>query len=212
MIFDVDRIRDGRSFATRGVVARQRGEAIFNLSASFHGEEDGFEHQRPEPDVPPPDDFHSPEDFGLTGRDYLPNGWQTKGLPIEMKRDHGPDDWTEAQSIRRLWFRINGNLPDDDGLHNVLLTYMSDLALMSTAVRFHKPGFDSIMAASLDHAMWFHRKVRVNEWLLYDMQSPSAQGGRGLNFGHIYTEHGVLVASAAQEGLMRPIDPTRSST
>lgn len=210
VIFDVDRIRDGRSFATRRVVARQRGEAIFNLSASFHREEDGFEHQRAKPDVPSPDGFRSPEDYGVTGRDYLPNGWQTTGLPIEMRRDHGPDDWAAEQPVRRLWFRINGDLPDDDGLHNVILTYMSDLALMSTAVRFHRSGFDSIMAASLDHSLWFHRKVRVNEWLLYDMQSPSAQGARGLNFGHLYTQEGDLVASAAQEGLMRPIDTTKT--
>ena len=120
------------------------------------------------------------------------------------------DDWIEGEPIRRIWFRINGDLPDDDELHNILLTYMSDLSLMGTSVRFHKPDHGTVMGASLDHALWFHRKVRANEWLLYDMQSPSAQSARGLNFGHIYTEDGVLVASAAQEGLMRPIDTPRS--
>ena len=200
VILDVDRIRDGRSFATRRVVARQRGEAIFNLSASFHKDETGFDHQQSMPDVPGPDDVPSAEDFGLTSRDYLPRHWQTKGVPIEIRHFVSPNEWTPGELERKMW------LGDDTRRHRVMLTYLSDLALLGTAVRMHAPNFDRIMGASLDHALWFHRPVRADQWLLYSMNSPSASGARGFNLGQFFTEDGVLVASAAQEGLMRPME------
>ncbi len=204
VIYDVDRIRDGRSFATRRIVARQRGEAIFNLAASFHRPEDGFDHQQRMPETAGPLEFPSAEDFGLTPRDFFPHNWDTRGIPIELRHDRAPSEWQPGALERQMWFRINGALPDQPRVHNILLTYLSDLALMGTAVRTHAPSFEEIMGASLDHAMWFHRPVLANEWLLYDMRSPSASGARGFNIGHIYTESGTLVASTAQEGLMRP--------
>ncbi len=210
VILDVDRIRDGRSFATRRVVARQRGEAIFNLAASFHIVEEGFDHQQVQPITRGPYDFSGPEDFGMSPRDFFPHNWQTRGIPIEIRYDRSPAEWKPGALERQMWFRINGELPDDPGVHNIMLTYLSDLALMGTAVSAHAPSFDNLMGASLDHAMWFHRPVKANNWLLYDMKAPSASGARGFNIGHIYTEDGSLVASAAQEGLMRPLKRTDS--
>lgn len=210
VIYDVDRIRDGRSFATRRVVARQRGEAIYNLSASFHKVEDGFDHQMQAPDLGSALDAPTPEDFGLSPRDYLPRHWAPTGVPIEMRHLQGPDDWTPGQLDRNMWVRANGTLPDDPITHRLLLTYISDLSLLGTAVRMHTSGFERIMAASLDHSIWFHRPFRADEWLLYSTESPSASGARGFNVGHFFTEDGVLVASATQEGLMRQIDPEKS--
>ncbi|MDW3180178.1 MAG: acyl-CoA thioesterase II [Acidimicrobiia bacterium] len=203
VVYDVDCIRDGRSFATRRVVARQKGEAIYNLSASFHKVEDGFDHQAQMPDVPGPDDSPLPEDFGLTPRDYLPSYWALEGVPMGIRHLHGPDEWVPGVLHRNVWLRANGSLPDDPIVHRLMLTYLSDLSLLGTAVRMHTPGFDKIMAASLDHSIWFHREFRADEWLLYAMTSPSASGARGFNVGHFFTEDGVLVASATQEGLMR---------
>lgn len=205
VIYDVDCIRDGRSFVTRRVVARQRGEAIFNLASSFHKVEEGFDHQTEMPDVGPADDAPRPEDFGLTPRDYVPRFWQLNGVPLEIRHLTGPGDWEPGVSSRQVWFRINGTLSNDPVLHRLVLTYLSDLTLLSTAVRTHTPNFDHIMAASLDHAIWFHREFRADEWLLYSTTSPSASGARGFNLGQFFTEDGTLVASTAQEGLMRDL-------
>ncbi len=212
VIYDVDRIRDGRSFATRRVVARQRGEAIFNLSASFQKDESGFDHQLAKPDVPGPAHVPTAADFGLTPRDYLPTHWEPNGVPIDIRHFVSPSEWEPGELERRMWIRANGKLPADRVMHDLVLTYFSDLALLGTAVRMHAPNFDQIMGASLDHAIWFHRPVTADEWLLYSMTSPSASGARGFNVGHFFTEDGVLVASAAQEGLMRPIDPQGGRT
>lgn len=203
VIYDVDRIRDGRSFATRRVVARQRGEAIFNLSASFHKVEDGFDHQMHMPEVPTPAESPTAETFGLSPRDYLPRHWAPNGAPIEIRHLEGPDEWKPGMLRRNMWIRTNGSLPDDAVTQRLMLTYLSDLSLLGTAVRMHTHGFDQIMAASLDHAIWFHRPFRADEWLLYSTESPSASGARGFNVGHFFTEDGILVASATQEGLMR---------
>jgi len=205
VIYDVDRIRDGRSFATRRVVARQNGEAIYNLSASFHKVEDGFDHSVSMPDVPGPAAAPSPADFGLTARDYLPRHWTLNGVPVDIRHFNGPDDWEPGMNSLNLWLRINGTVPDDPIMHRLLLTYLSDFSLLGTSVRMHNPNFENIMAASLDHAIWFHREFRADEWLLYSTNSPSASGARGFNLGHFFTEDGTLVASAAQEGLMRYI-------
>jgi acyl-CoA thioesterase-2 len=203
VIYDVDRIRDGRSFATRRVVARQRGEAIFNLSASFHKVEDGFDHHMEKPDVPGPLDVPSAADYGLTPRDYLPRNWAPNGVPVEFRHLQDPKDWQPGTLQRDMWIRANGVLPDDPITHRLMLTYLSDLSLLGTAVRMHAQDFEHIMAASLDHAIWFHRPFRADEWLLYSTTSPSASGARGFNVGHFFTEDGTLVASATQEGLMR---------
>lgn len=206
VILDVDRIRDGRSFATRRVVARQRGEAIFNLSASFHKVEDGFDHQAAMPDVPGPNEAPTPETFGLTPADYLPRHWASNGVPVEIRHLQGPDDWTPGTLERHMWIRANGQLSDNAVTHRLMLTFLSDLSLLGTAVRMHTSGFENIMAASLDHSIWFHREFRADEWLLYSTNAPSASGARGFNIGHFFTEDGTLVASAVQEGLMRRID------
>jgi acyl-CoA thioesterase-2 len=209
VIYDVDRIRDGRSFSTRRVVARQRGEAIFNLAASFHIDEPGFDHQQSMPDVGGPDDFPTPEDHGHTSADYMPPHWDGPVVPIRV-RSHVPPsgELPDGQISADIWVRANGTLPDDEVLHRCVLTYMSDLALLGTSIRAHAKGFDTIMAASLDHALWFHREVRADQWLLYSLHSPSASGARGFNIGHYFTEDGVLLASAAQEGLIRRFDPS----
>ena len=210
VIYDVDRIRNGRSFATRRVVARQHGEAIFNLSASFHKHEEGFDHQAKMPDVGSPEDAPTPEDYGLTARDYLPRFWELKGIPLEIRHFGRPDDWEPGVKDREVWFRVNGTLGDDPVLHRLMLTYLSDLTLLGTAVRTHARNFDEIMAASLDHAVWFHREFRADEWLLYSTTSPSASGARGFNLGQFYSVDGTLVASTAQEGLMRDLSRPRS--
>lgn len=203
VVYDVDRIRDGRSFVTRRVVARQRGEAIYNLSCSFHKVEDGFDHQSDMPDVPAPDETPTPEDFGLTPRNYLPTHWAPEGVPVAMRRLQHPDAWEPGVLERNMWIKANGKLPNDPVVHRLMLTYLSDLSLLGTAVRRHVSGFEKIMAASLDHSIWFHREFRADEWLLYSTTSPSASGARGFNVGHFFTEDGLLVASATQEGLMR---------
>lgn len=203
VVYDVDRIRDGRSFVTRRVVARQKGEAIYNLSASFHKVEDGFDHQSAMPEVPRPSDAPTPEDFGLTPRSFMPTNWVSEGVPVAMRRLQAPADWAPGVLERNMWIKANGKLPDDPVVHRLMLTYLSDLSLLGTAVRMHTPNFDEIMAASLDHSIWFHRDFRADEWLLYSTTSPSASGARGFNVGHFFTEDGVLVASATQEGLMR---------
>lgn len=205
VIYDVDPIRDGRSFATRRVVARQHGEAIYNLSASFHKAEEGFDHQGEMPDIPGPNDAPDAAAFGLTARDYLPKQWQMNGIPLDFRHFAGPDDWAAGEMNRNMWVRVNGTLPDDEVTHRLMLTYLSDLALLGTSVRMHAKDFEHIMAASLDHAIWFHRPFRSDEWLLYSMTSPSANGARGFNLGHFFTEDGTLVASTAQEGLMRDL-------
>ena len=192
-------------FATRRVVARQRGEAIFNLSASFHKVEDGFDHHMQHPDAPGPHPHHVPSaaDYGLTPRDYLPRTCAPPGAPAEFRHLQDPKDWQPGTLQRDMWIRANGVLPDDPITHRLMLTYLSDLSLLGTAVRMHAQDFEHIMAASLDHAIWFHRPFRADEWLLYSTTSPSASGARGFNVGHFFTEDGTLVASATQEGLMR---------
>jgi len=203
VIYDVDRIRDGRSFATRRVVARQRGETSYNLAASFHKVEEGYEHQIDMPAVASPEDAPRPEDFGLSPRGYLPPHWNPKGIPFEFRRFHAPDDWEPGEPHRQTWIRMNGTLPDDPVVHRLALTYLSDLSLLSTAVYMHQPHFEDLMVASLDHAIWFHREFRADEWLLYSTTTPSAAGARGFNMGHFFGSDGTLVASTTQEGLMR---------
>jgi len=210
IIYEVERIRDGGSFTTRRVKAIQHGRAIFTMSVSFHKEEPGFEHFGPMPDVPPPEDLPSEQQLKDLLVAHLPENirsyWERE-RPIEMR----PVDISrymkreKAPPIQYIWMRANGALPDDPKLHQCVLAYASDFTLLDTALIAHgKLLFDKdIQLASLDHALWLHRPFRADDWLLYAQDSPSAHGSRGFCRGSVYTRDGVLVASVAQEGLVR---------
>jgi acyl-CoA thioesterase-2 len=211
IIYEVDRIRDGRSFTTRRVIAVQNGEAIFNMSASFQVEEEGHSHQRPMPQVAPPESVPSNDERIRKGveEDLHPFYHFLERLerPIEH-RDLDPQDPANLKPKPEphfVWFKARGPLPDDPLFHQCVLTYASDFYLLESALRMHGlTWFDpNLKVASLDHVIWFHRPFRADEWLLYDIESPNTSGARGLNFGYIYRQDGTLVASLAQEGLMR---------
>ncbi len=207
IVFKVDRIRDGGSFTTRNVVAIQHGEAIFSMSASFHKVEQGYSHQFPMPDVPDPETLPTEAEM----RDKVPETmsafWKLE-RPIEM-RPVSVENYlsTEARDTTTyIWFRTKGGaMPDDPVLHRCVLAYASDYSLLSASLRPHarRPFDPDLMMASLDHAIWFHRPFRADEWLLYVQDSPSAEGARGFCRGTIFSRDGVLVASVAQEGLIR---------
>jgi len=207
ILYEVDRIRDGRSFTTRRVVAIQHGRAIFNLSASFHIEEVGLEHELPMPDVPAPEELDSLVTRLEPYRDTL-GDWFAKPHPIDQ-RHIGELPFTHKsgkEPRQRLWIRADGTLPDADPLlHACIAAYASDMSLFDTMLAPHDVRWDDtdFMGASLDHCMWFHRPFRADEWLLYDMDSPSASGARGLARGFLFTREGELVVSMVQEGLMR---------
>jgi len=206
IVYETERVRDGRSFTTRRVLAIQHGEAIFSLSASFQLHEDGLEHSVPPPtDVPAPDTLPTIGERVVRGDDA---GWLARTpRPIDMRfvdepiwsttRDGGSD------APVRVWMRADGSLPDDRLLHVCLLTYASDMTLLGSVVARHDVPSDRLQMASLDHAMWFHRPFRADEWLLYTCYSPSASGSRGLATGRFTTQDGVLVATTVQEGLVR---------
>jgi acyl-CoA thioesterase-2 len=206
IIFNVDRIRDGRSFTTRNVVAIQHGHAIFSMSVSFHNPEEGFSHQFAMPDVPDPDTLPSEDELKSMVPPTMLGFWSLERpieiRPVSLTRYLEPD---KADLTQRLWFRTKGAMPDDKQLHQCALAYASDFTLLSAGLAPHaKRPFDpSLQMASLDHALWFHRDFRADEWLLYVQDSPSAEGARAYCRGSIYTRDGVLVASVAQEGLIR---------
>ena len=213
IIFDVDRIRDGRSFTTRRVVAIQHGRAIFNLSASFHVAEVGPEHQYTMPAAPDPDSLPTMRERLEPFADQFPPpflDWIRRERPIDTRSAELPRWLNPVPSVREpeqlVWFRANGKLPDDALLHACIVAYASDLTLLDTAVMAHAHSWDDdrFMIASLDHAMWFHRPLHADEWLLYHQKSPSAQGARGLAEGFIYREDGGLAVTVMQEGLIRP--------
>ena len=215
IVFTVDRIRDGNSFTTRRVVAVQRGRAIFNLSVSFHKREEGYAHQDEMPDVPGPETFPTLEDQMRELRGRVPEGmrsWLTSERPIET-RSSEPYSWFSTEPSRGpsyVWLRARGELGDDPLLHQCLLTYASDMALVDNIYRPHRSeGPRDVMMASLDHAMWFHRSFRIDDWLLYVQESPVAAGARGFARGALYARDGSMIGSVAQEGLMRRIDPSR---
>mgnify|MGYP006270227227 CR=1 FL=1 len=210
IVYEVDRLRDGRSFSTRRIVAIQHGRAIFNMAASFQMEEDGPEHQSPMPDVPPPSDLPNEQELLQGIDDHIPDAMRRFYLrerPIEFRPVDpvNPFDPHEEAPVRHLWLRARGEMPDDTLLHQSVLAYASDYGLLGTALRPHALSFlrPELQAATLDHALWLHRSFRVDQWLLYAMDSPSASGARGFTRGHIFTADGVLVASVTQEGLMR---------
>ena len=211
IIYEVDRQRDGRSFSSRRVVAIQHGRPILNLAASFQVPEEGLEHQTSMPQVPPPEALKDVTEYRRQLLDRAPESQLPRYLlherPFEFRPVQLPQfiDADPREPRARVWFRAAGRLPDDDALHRNVLAYVSDYYLIATATRPHGYTVFSkdLQLASLDHAMWFQRPFRVDEWLLYAMESPSASGARGLSRGLIYRQDGTLVAVVAQEGVMR---------
>jgi len=201
--FSVDRIRDGRSFTTRRVVAHQGGEAIFNLSASFAAAEEGISHQDPMPEAPPPETLEDWEDLRARA---LGDSSAMRDSPVEV-RPADPYDFGEPdrrlEPRQRSWIRVRGTLPDDPSIHMAVLVYVTDRTLLGTAARAHGLPWGRRMAASLDHAVWIHREVVLDGWLLYASESPAAHSARGLIFGGLYTADGTRIASVAQEALIR---------
>ena len=208
IVFTVDRIRDGRSFTTRRVVAIQNGKAIFNMAASFQIEEEGYDHQITMPDVPSPDNLLSSRELVEKYKKHLPAGvksFLSQPRPIEF-RPVAPEKsfgHINSEPSRSVWMKANGVISNDNNLHRMLLAYASDYNLLSTALQPHRSKISNLIMASLDHAMWFHREFRMDEWLLYSLDSPSASNSRGFTRGSIYNQEGILVASVVQEGLMR---------
>lgn len=210
ILYKVDRIRDGKSFTTRRVVAIQHGQAIFSMSISFQVVEDGLSHQFDMPDAPPPEAVRDELDIRkelMTKHPELFEGHPLTTRPIEFRPIDPADLFNPVKQAPRqmAWMRTRGVLPDDPRLHQCVLAYLSDWSLLDTATLPHGISYlqHNIQMASLDHAMWFHRPFRADEWLLYVQDSPSASGARGFNRGLIYSRDGALVASATQEGLMR---------
>ena len=212
ILYLVDRIRDGRTFTTRRVVAIQHGQAIFHLSASFQPEEAGPEHGVPMPEAPDPDALPSLAEWlapRLAGMPEQVRQWFARDRPIDVRPVEPMDPFhPEPRPPRQLvWIRANGDLPDSLLLHQCVVAYASDLTLLDTATLPHAIAWNDthFVMASLDHAMWFHRPFRADAWLLYAQESPAAHGARGFATGHLFTRDGRLVVSVAQEGLIRPV-------
>jgi acyl-CoA thioesterase II len=216
IVYFVDRLRDGTSFSTRQVTAIQHGRAIFNLSASFQIAERGFEHETPMPNVPPPEDLTNELELIRSMADRIPESIRktvTQDRPIDF-RPVTPLDLFQTEPLpplRYVWLRAIDKLPDEPLMHQAVLAYASDYGLLGTALRPHGVPVRSptLQLATLDHALWAHRPFRADEWLLYAMDSPVASGARGFTRGTFYTRDGQLVASVAQEGLMRRRDEPR---
>jgi acyl-CoA thioesterase-2 len=214
ILYDVDRIRDGRSFTTRRVVAIQHGRAIFNLSASFHVDEEGFDHQLPMPETTDPTELPTFEERMKPYAEKM-GDWYTRPRPFDQRYVADPLRAAPQKGPRephqQVWLRADGSLADDPLLHACMVAYASDMTLLDSILMPHQRAWDDpgVMMASLDHAMWFHRPIRADEWFLYDQHSPTATGGRGLAMGHIFTRDGRLAVSVVQEGLVRLVDPER---
>lgn len=207
VLYEVDRIRDGRSFTTRRVVGIQHGRAIFNLAASFHLDEPGLEHLEPMPDVSPADGLPTrAERFAARG---IEDPFADNPHPLDIRYvTTSPLDRNQPlPPVQQVWFRADGRLPDDQVLHTCLLTYASDMTLLDTTLLPHGSGAadETIQMASLDHAMWFHGDFRADEWLLYDQHTPATTGARGLATGRVFTHDGRLIANVVQEGLIRRV-------
>ncbi|GLW90821.1 acyl-CoA thioesterase II [Actinokineospora globicatena] len=211
IVYEVDRIRDGRSFTTRRVVAVQHGKAIFALSASFQSVESGIDHAEGMPEVPDPETLPTHAERMTPDLRAKFGDWADRPRPIDVRyvseppwlsRETGPRD-----ARNQVWMRTDGKLADDPLLHVCVLAYASDMTLLDAVLARHGVywGTDKVMGASLDHAMWFHRPFRADEWILYDCASPSASGGRGLATGRFFTRDGTLVATVVQEGLLRVV-------
>lgn len=213
IVYEVDRSRDGGSFSNRRVVAIQHGRPILNLAASFQVPEDGLEHQCEMPDVPGPDGLKDVTDIAQDALQKIPSKLRrflTKKRPFEFRHVE-PVYLSQGRKIspkKHVWIRAVDTLPDDPVLHQNLLTYVSDYELFGTATLPHGLSFgrSNVIMASLDHALWFHGRIKMDDWLLYAIDSPVSSGGRGLARGQFFTKEGNLVASSTQEGLMRVVD------
>jgi acyl-CoA thioesterase II len=210
ILYEVDRARDGRSFTARRVVAIQHGVQIFNLAASFQSPESGFDHQFEMPAVPPPEALEDAatvlarraHEFPEHLRDWILRPSPFDARPVILD---GPGDRPPRPPFDHIWFRAAGLVPDDVRCRQMLLAYVSDMTLLDTSLLPHgKSFFSAVQMASIDHAMWFHRDADLTDWLLYAQDSPSASGARGFTRGLIFTRQGKLIASVAQEGLIRP--------
>ena len=204
VLYEVDRLRDGRSFTTRRVVAIQHGRPIFILSASFHINEAGYHHLHEMPTAPDPESLPTrAERFALAGvtDPSAPSAVDIRWVTNDPFHRH-----EKLPPFQQVWFRADGRLPDNQVLHTCFLTYASDMTLLDTTLLPHGTGagMGDVMMASLDHAMWFHGPFRADEWLLYDQQTPASTGGRGLATGRVFTHDGKLIAYVVQEGLIRP--------
>ena len=211
ILYEVDRSRDGKSFTSRRVVAIQHGKQIFHLAASFQIEEEGLNHQEDFPNVLGPDELLTEDELRKKIAEKLPDEFKesflVKNWPVEV-RPIDPVDLLnpEPKEPKQFnWFRARSEIPNDVALHQCVLAYMSDMTLLDTCTNPHGINFmnPKLRSASLDHAMWFHRPFKANEWLLYQQDSPSASGARGFNRGNIFNTDGKLIASVAQEGLIR---------
>jgi acyl-CoA thioesterase-2 len=210
IVYDVDSNRDGRSFKSRRVVAIQHGRPIFTLAASFQLEQEGLDHQFEMPDVPMPEDLPSESNIPEDRLEQVPQllrRWFTRTGPFDFRPVKKTDVFNPSPQppFQNVWFRLTEKIDVSDLMHRALMAYASDFHLVGTATLPHGISFiqDDLMMASLDHAMWFHRPVRVDDWLLYSCDSPSSSGGRGLARGLIYDRNGRLVASTIQEGMIR---------
>ena len=211
IVYEVDRLRDGRSFTTRRVLAIQKGEAIFAMSASFQVDEPGYEHQMPMPKVPMPEELPDREEMASSILPHMPDAVQAyyqRKRPIEIRPVELERYRTGGKMEPKfnVWIRAMEPLPDEPALHRSVLAYASDLMLLDSSLIAHGTTvFDQkIQGASLDHALWFHRPFRADDWLLYAQDSPSTSGARGFSRGLVFDRQGNLVASVAQEGLIRP--------
>ena len=216
--FEVDRLRDGRSFCTRQVKAVQNGRAILTMICSFQQTEEGFEHQAAMPEVKGPDGIPSQVELARMFRDYFPEKVRdiyTADKPIEMRVLDPVNIFapTKKDPVKYLWMKADGSLPEDTDLHAKLLAYASDFNLLPTSLHPHARSYGQkgMQMASLDHSVWFHRPFRMDEWLLYAIDSPNAGGGRGFCRGQVFNQKGELVASVAQEGLIRYREPEEKS-
>lgn len=210
IIYEVDCIRDGKSFTTRRVVAIQKGRPIFSMSASFHRAEQGFEHRADMPQVPEPETLMSELERARMVKDKIPESIRiqlTCDRPIEIRTVNpiNPFKPDKRPPVRQSWFKAVGPVPDDPAVHKYMLAYASDFGLATTSLLPHAHTFfePKMQVASLDHTIWFHRDFRIDDWLLYSMESPSASHGLGMNRGMVFTRDGLLVATVAQESLIR---------
>ncbi len=210
IIYDVENLRDGRSFSTRRVKAIQNGRPIFYLTASYHGEQPGFEHQNPMPEIKGPEHYASESELAEQIKHLLPEAIQKtfcgeKAIEVRPVTVVNPLKPRKEEPKQYLWVKANGQVPDNHLIHQYLLAYASDWGFLVTALHPHEVSLftPKFQVATIDHSMWFHRPFKMDEWLLYAIESPTASNSRGLVRGEIYNQAGDLVASAVQEGVMR---------
>jgi acyl-CoA thioesterase-2 len=219
IVYDVDRIRDGHSFSTRRVTARQHGRSIYYLTASFQVEEHGFSHQDAMPDVPAPEQCPTLGEVMRSITRSDDRSWEREWAALDVRyvgdsRSGGELDAADEPARARIWLKASGAVPADPVTSTCVLAYASDLTLLAVSLVPHGQIIASpnILSASLDHSMWFHRPFHADEWMLYDQHSPSASGARGFALGRVFSRSGQLVASVAQEGLIRPVGRLRDSS